>query len=40
MTMKEIDKRIRATYFPGKPAPFININGKKFEYNQKDKILR
>jgi len=29
----EINKRIRATYFPGKPAPFIEIFGYKFEYN-------
>tara|TARA_B100001142_G_scaffold325815_1_gene380105 strand:- start:1490 stop:2149 length:660 start_codon:yes stop_codon:yes gene_type:complete len=33
MTKNEIEKRVRATYYPGKPAPYINIYGKKFEYN-------
>ena len=33
MSKSEIDKRIRATYFPGKPAPFIKLNKHKFEYN-------
>jgi len=33
MSKDEIDKRIRATYYPGKPAPFIEISGHKFEYN-------
>ena len=33
MSNKQIDKRIRATYYPGKPAPFIILNGHKFEYN-------
>ena len=31
MVEQEIEKRIRATYYPGKPAPFIVINGQKFE---------
>lgn len=29
----EIEKRIRATYYKGKPSPFIEIFGYKFEYN-------
>ena len=33
MTKAEIDKRIRSTYFPGKPAPYISFNNHKFEYN-------
>lgn len=33
MTSKEIQKRIRATYYSGKPAPFIKILGHKFEFN-------
>jgi methionyl-tRNA formyltransferase len=33
MSKKEIDKRIRATYYPGKPAPFIELYGHRFEYN-------
>ena len=33
MTEKEIKKRIRATYFRGKPAPFIELHGHRFEYN-------
>ena len=33
MSKQEIEKRIRATYFPGKPAPFIKVGGYKFEYN-------
>tara|TARA_S200000501_G_scaffold376862_1_gene433150 strand:+ start:2794 stop:3453 length:660 start_codon:yes stop_codon:yes gene_type:complete len=33
MSKSEIDKRIRATYLPGKPAPFIKLNKHKFEYN-------
>ena len=33
MSKQEIDKRIRATYYPGKPAPFIDIHGHRFEYN-------
>ena len=33
MNKQEIDKRIRATYYPEKPAPFIEINGHRFEYN-------
>ena len=33
MPEKEIQKRIRATYYNGKPAPFIKIFGHKFEYN-------
>jgi len=33
MSKKEIEERIRATYFPGKPAPFIELYGHRFEYN-------
>jgi methionyl-tRNA formyltransferase len=33
MTKAETDKRIRATYYPGKPAPFTEIKGYRFEYN-------
>ena len=33
MSLEEIKKRIRATYFPGKPAPFIDLYRYKFEYN-------
>ena len=33
MNKTEIDKRIRATYYPGKPAPFTEIEGYRFEYN-------
>jgi len=33
MREDEINERIRATYYPGKPAPFIEIFGHKFEYN-------
>ena len=33
MSQKEIRKRIRATYYPGQPAPFIDVHGYKFEYN-------
>ena len=33
MSEREIKKRIRATYYPGKPLPFIELGGNKFEYN-------
>tara|TARA_X000000950_G_scaffold277437_1_gene366850 strand:- start:11522 stop:12181 length:660 start_codon:yes stop_codon:yes gene_type:complete len=33
MSKYEIDLRIRATYFRGKPAPFIKLQNHKFEYN-------
>jgi len=33
MTKAEIDKRIRSTYYPDKPAPFTEIEGYRFEYN-------
>lgn len=33
MTHQEVERRIKATYFPGKPAPYIALNGKRFEYN-------
>ena len=33
MSKQEINKRIRATYYPQKPAPFIELYGHKFEYN-------
>ena len=35
MTKKEIEHVIRSTYFEGKPAPFIEIYGLRFEYNPK-----
>ena len=37
MGPKEINKRINATYFPGKPPPFINLGNHIFEYNEKSK---
>ena len=33
MSKQEINKIIRATYYPGKPAPFIELHGYRFEYN-------
>ena len=33
MNQKEIDKRIRATYYPDKPASFTELGGYRFEYN-------
>ena len=33
MSEKEIEERIRATYYTGKPAPFIELHGHRFEYN-------
>lgn len=33
MSLNQIKKIIRATYYPSKPAPFIEIKGLKFEYN-------
>ena len=33
MTMNEIEHIIRSTYFAGKPAPFIELGGHRFEYN-------
>ena len=33
MNKTEIDKRIRATYSQGKPAPFVELGGYRFEYN-------
>lgn len=33
MSSAEITLRIRSTYYPGKPGPFIEINGNRFEYN-------
>jgi len=35
MSKQEIDRRIRATYYPGKPSPFFVLCGHKFEYNPK-----
>ena len=35
MTPEEVDERIRITYYPGKPAPYLVFNGHKFEYNPK-----
>ena len=33
MSEEEIKKRIRSTYYQGKPAPFIKLFNHKFEYN-------
>ena len=33
MGENEINEIIRATYYPGKPAPFVEIYGHRFEYN-------
>ena len=33
MSEEEINNKIRATYYPGKPAPYIEVHGHKFEYN-------
>lgn len=33
MSKEEFEKTIRCTYYPGAPAPYIVINGFKFEYN-------
>ncbi len=33
MSEEEIKKRIRATYFQGKPAPFVKLFNHKFEFN-------
>ena len=33
MSEEEFEKIIRCTYYPGAPAPYIVINGYKFEYN-------
>ena len=33
LSKQEIEKRIRATYYFGKPAPFIELFGHRFEYN-------
>jgi len=33
MSKREIDKRINATYYPGKPGPFLCLHGYRFEYN-------
>ena len=35
MEKDELIKRIRSTYYPGKPAPFIDLHGHRFEYNPK-----
>ena len=35
MTKKEFLKRIRCTYFEGKPSPFLIINGERFDYVKK-----
>lgn len=32
---EEISRRIRSTYYPNKPAPFVEIFGYRFEYNPK-----
>ena len=33
MSEQELMRRIRCTYYPNKPGPFIKFNGCKFEYN-------
>ncbi|MBK87061.1 MAG: hypothetical protein CMC86_07700 [Flavobacteriaceae bacterium] len=33
MPIEKIKKRIRCTYYPGKPAPFLSIEDLKFEYS-------
>lgn len=33
MNNEEINNKIRATYYPGKPAPYVELYGHKFEYN-------
>jgi len=33
MKYDEVNKRIRSTYLKGKPAPFIELGGYRFEYN-------
>ena len=33
MSISEFTKRLKSTYYQGKPAPFIDINGYRFEYN-------
>jgi len=33
MSKQELGERIRATYYSGKPAPFVEIHGYRFEYN-------
>ena len=35
MEKDELLKKIRSTYYPGKPAPFIDLHGHRFEYNPK-----
>ena len=35
MNKKEFLKRIRCTYFEGKPSPFLIINGERFDYVKK-----
>lgn len=35
MSVEEIHKRIRATYYPGMPYPYIKINNNKFVYRPK-----
>ncbi len=30
---EELELKIRSTYYPGAPAPFIEIKGRRFEYN-------
>tara|TARA_Y100000816_G_C26018962_1_gene533025 strand:- start:290 stop:946 length:657 start_codon:yes stop_codon:yes gene_type:complete len=33
MNQNQVNEIIRATYFPGKPAPYIELHGHKFEFN-------
>lgn len=33
ISQDELDEKIRVLYYPNKPAPYITIHGKKFEYN-------
>ena len=36
MSDKEVAKRIRATFYPGKPNAYINFKGYNFEYKSKN----
>ncbi len=38
MDPEEINKRIKATTYPGMPGAFIELNGKKFVYVEKNNI--
>jgi methionyl-tRNA formyltransferase len=36
MTKEEVERIIRATYYPNYPYPFINFHGYKFVYNEEE----